>query len=150
MDVKADEAGEGEVEFAHAVPCAVDFAIEGEEEGDGVFCDGVRGVGGDADDGEAEGFGGGEVDVIEASAAEGEEADAVGGEDFEGGSVGLVVDEEADGGCAGGGGGGFRAESEFVESPDELISAWGVGEVFAVVGFGVEDGDGVVWHGSGG
>jgi hypothetical protein len=28
-----------------------------------------------------------------------------------------------------------------------LVCAWGVGEVFAVVGFGVEDGDGVVGHG---
>ena len=115
-----------------------------------MFGDGVRGVGGDADDGEAEGFGGGEVDVIEACAAEGDEADAVGGEDFEGGAVGLVVDEEANGGGTGGGGGGFCGESEFVESPDELVGGLGVGEVFAVVGFGVEDCDGVVWHGGGG
>lgn len=114
-----------------------------------MFCDGVRGVGGDADDGEAEGFGGGEVDVIEAGAAEGDEADPVGGEDFEGRAVGVVVDEDADGGGTGGGGGGFGGESEFVESPDELVGGRGVGEVFAVVGFGVEDGDGVVGHGSG-
>jgi hypothetical protein len=30
-----------------------------------------------------------------------------------------------------------------------LVGGRGVGEVFAVVGFGVEDGDGVVGHGSG-
>ena len=41
VEVEADEAVEGEVEVADAVVGAGDFAIEGEEEGDGVFGDGV-------------------------------------------------------------------------------------------------------------
>ena len=44
------------------------FAHDGEEEADGELGDGVGGVGGYVDDGEAEGGGGGDVDVVGASA----------------------------------------------------------------------------------
>ena len=41
VEVEADEAVEGEVQIADAIVGAGDFAIEGEQEGDGVFGDGV-------------------------------------------------------------------------------------------------------------
>lgn len=47
-EVDSEEAIDLEVSFADAVVCAVGFAVEGEEHGYGVLCDGVGGVGWDA------------------------------------------------------------------------------------------------------
>ena len=62
--VKADEAGEGEVAVAHAVVGAVDFAVECEDERERVLGHGVGGVRRHAHDRDAEAGRGVDVNVV--------------------------------------------------------------------------------------
>ena len=96
VKVEADEAVEREVQVVHAVVRARDFAIEREEQRDGVFGDGVGRVGRHARDREAEFLRGGEVDAVEAGAAQGDVLHAEFRERFEAWAVHAVIDKGAD------------------------------------------------------
>lgn len=141
-EVESHEPVEGEIELADAVVGAMDFAVEGEEECDGVFCNGVRGVIWDTGDEDAELACGFDVEVIEAGAAHGDVADAGLGEDLEGFAVCVVVDEDASdvgpfSGCS-----GIGFEAKFKESPVNRLCSGGFFQPFLVVGFCVKDNDG--------
>ena len=139
VQVEADESVEREVEVVHAVVGARDFAIEREQQRDGVFGDGVGRVGRDARDREAEFLRGGEIDAVETGAAQRDVLHAEPGERFEARPVHAVVHEDADRLRAVRGGGGFRGEAEVHETPLDVEPGGGALERFAVVGFGVED-----------
>ena len=147
VQVEADEAVEREVQVMHAVVGARDFAIEREEQRDGVLGDGVGRVGRDARDREAEFLRGGEVDAVEAGAAQRDVLHAELRERFEARAVHAVIHERADGLRAVRGRGGFGGEAAVHETPLDVESGGGALEWFAVVGFGVED-DGLD-HGGG-
>ena len=111
VEIEADESVEREVEVVDAVVGARDFAIEREEQRDGVLGDGVGRVSRDARDGEAEFLRGGEVDAVEAGAAQRDVLHAELRERFEARAVHAVIDESADGLRAVRGRGGFGGEA---------------------------------------
>ena len=141
VKIKALKAFEAKIATAHAVVGEVGVAVEREQERDGVLGDGVRRIGGDVGDGEAQRRGGGEIDLVVARAAEGDQTNAGGGERGENGGVERIVDEGADRLAAAGEGGVGRGKSIF--DPDKLMGACGVRgvEMTAVVRAGAVNGD---------
>ena len=146
VELAAQQAVEGEVALAHAVPGAVDLAVQRQDQRQGVLGDGVRGVGGDADDGDAGARGGGQVHVVEAGAAQGDQLRAAGRQHAQRIGVEAVVDEAAHGRAAGGErrGGGAERDLEVARLEDRSVRAACGGvrgvEERAVVRLGVEDG----------
>jgi len=139
--------------FATAAPIspvpttpAVNLAVQGQDQRQRVLGDGVGGVGGDADDGDAGARGGGQVDVVEAGATQGDQLRAAGGQHGQRIGVEAVVDEAAHGWAAGGErrGGGAERDLEVARLEDRPVRAAGGGvrdvEERAVIRLGVEDG----------
>lgn len=129
--------------FADAIVGSVDFAVEGEQQGDGMFGDCVGGVGGDARELDSEVAGGCEVYVVEAGAAKRDMSDAEVVEGCEAVAIEAVIDKAAHGLGALGASGGVGGETEVVENPLEFLGALGGGHVVAVVGFGIVESDGL-------
>jgi len=140
-DIESDEAVEREVVFANAVVSAVNFAIEGEKESNGMLSNGVRGISRHADDGHTELAGAVEIDVVESGAAQGEQLDTATRERFEDRGIGTIVDKDADGLNALTKCGGIGTEPEFVELPSDAVGTGSAAQVVAVIGFGVENAD---------
>ena len=80
MDVRAHQSVDGEISLPHPVVGLVDAAVEAEEQGHGVLGDGVRGIGRDAGDLQAERLCSCQIDVVKSGAAHGDEAGAAAGE----------------------------------------------------------------------
>lgn len=114
------------------------FTIECEEEGHGVFGDGVRRVARDADDVDAA-VCVAHIDVIEACAAHGNEFDAAIGEDVDGFSGNIIIYEGADGVVASGEFCGIGREFTFEILNFEIIFFIFSIEIFAVIGFCIKD-----------
>ena len=119
----------------------MDFAVQREQQPQRVFGDGVGGVLGDADDGDAEVAGRLHVDVVVAGAAHGDESDAVGVESGHHVGVEVVIDEGADSveALAEASGAGLQLLLE--EGQGESVRGVGGLEELAVVGLGIEDGE---------
>ena len=95
-----------------------------QENGQGKFRDGIRGVGRNGSDGDPKLLGGGQVDVVGAGAEGGDHPGAKFGEDFEAGAVHLVVYEDQGSSVTSAerGGGGF----EFCLEEFKMMPAGGV------------------------
>lgn len=109
------QALEFEIVVADALAGAGNVAGEGEDQAEGEFRDGVRGVGGDGGNRDAEFPGCGNIDVVVAGAQGGDEAGSSAGEDLQGGPVDPIVHKDQDRGVAGREGGRQRVEPGFEE-----------------------------------
>ena len=118
--VEAEQAVEREVAVAHALVGAVDLAVESQDQGDGVLGDGVRRVGRDAHDAQAERRRRGEIDVVEAGRAQRDQPGAAVGQHGQRGGVERVVHERADRREPGGERRGLRGQARLEE--DELMA----------------------------
>lgn len=115
------------------------FAVEGEDQRDGVFGDGVGRIGRDAGDGEAVLGGGVEVDVVESGASQDDQFDAEGGQFPDDIGAEQVIDKDADGRMTGGEAAGWEFQPDIEEG--QVVVVVGGFEETSVIGFGTEDSD---------
>ena len=93
--VESDQAVQREVAVSYSVVGLIDAAIEGEDQRNRVFGDGVRRIGRHANDGHPQPLGGLEVDVVVSRAPQCDVANAKRGQNLEHLGIDHVVDENA-------------------------------------------------------
>ena len=127
--------------LADAVVGTVNLAVQREEQGHGVFGDGMRRIGGNPHDANPEGGGGLEIDLVESRAAKRDDLDTLTRETLEAGPVDLIVHKNTDGPAARDSGGIRGREPEVVENVGDPRVGGGLQKKFLIVGLGIVESD---------